>query len=180
MLELAGEIADGVLMMVGSAPGAVAWALEHVDAGLARAGRTRADCRLMLVCTACVDDDRQRAIELMRPCAAGIYRHAHATQLFERAGLAPPEKPPSYVDPYPDLGHAVDWEAAKRVSSFVSDAATETMVMLGSGAEVAERTQALIDLGLDAIWWRDQATWTRPDALRRGLVEEVLPRLRNV
>ncbi len=177
MLELAGEIADGVLIMVGSAPGAVSWALEHVDVGLTRAGRSREDIRRMLVCTACVDADKERAIDLMRPCAAGIYRHGHAATLFERAGLAPPAAVPNYTDPYPDLGHAVDWEEAKRVSSFVSDAATESMVMLGSGEEVAARTQALIDLGLDAIWWRDQATWTRPDALRRGLVEEVLPRL---
>src|SRR5207244_11140526 len=38
MLEMAGEIADGVLINVGSAPGAVAWALERLSAGLQGAG----------------------------------------------------------------------------------------------------------------------------------------------
>ena len=33
------------------------------------------------------------------------------------------------------------------------------------------------DLDIDAIWWRDHGTWARPDALMRGVVEEVLPRL---
>ena len=51
------------------------------------------------------------------------------------------------------------------------------MNALGSGEEVAERVQVLSDLDIDAIWWRDHGTWERPDALMKGLVEEVLPRL---
>lgn len=181
MLQLAGEIADGVLIMVGAAPGTVAWALEQVEAGMARAGRQRHEVRRILVVNACVDADRERAIDLMRPCAAALCRHRHADVLFGRAGMnAPPARPDNAgPDPYPDLGHAVDWEEAKRVSSFVPDAAVEAMVALGSGAEVAERAQALIECDIDAIWWRDEATWTRPDALMQGLSTEVLPRLRR-
>jgi hypothetical protein len=41
MLALAGEVADGVLISVGAAPGAVAWALQHLEAGMRRAGRQR-------------------------------------------------------------------------------------------------------------------------------------------
>ena len=41
MLQLAGEIADGVLIMVGAAPGTVAWALAQIDLGMQRAGRQR-------------------------------------------------------------------------------------------------------------------------------------------
>ena len=37
-LELAGEIADGVILLVGLFPEALAWALEHVDRGAARRG----------------------------------------------------------------------------------------------------------------------------------------------
>ena len=72
MLALAGEIADGVLIHVGAAPGAVAWALERIDAGMAAAGRAREEVRRIVVVTACIDDDRERAIEHMRPCAAGL------------------------------------------------------------------------------------------------------------
>ena len=52
------------------------------------------------------------------------------------------------------------------------------MVALGSAAEVADCARALIDEDIDAIWWRDEATWTRPDALLEGLSTDVLPLLR--
>jgi 5,10-methylenetetrahydromethanopterin reductase len=180
MLELAGEVADGVLIFVGAAPGAVAWALEHVDIGVARAGRKREDVKRMLVLVTNVDADRERAIEQMRPAAAALCRHRHAPLLFERAGLPPPPaRPQGLKDPYPDLGHAMDWEEAKRVSAHVPDRAVEAMVALGSGDEVADRVKELVGLGLDAVWFRHEGTWERPDKLLRGLATEVLPRLRN-
>jgi len=180
MLQLAGEIADGVLIMVGAAPGTVAWALEQVQIGMDRAGRRRDEVQRMLVVTARVDAERRRAIDEMRPCAAGLCRHAHAGIMFERAGLPPPpERPEGLPVPYPDLGHAVDWGLAKQVSAWVPDEAVEALVALGSGAEVAERAQALLALDIDALWFRDEGTWARPDALLRGLAEEVLPRLRQ-
>jgi 5,10-methylenetetrahydromethanopterin reductase len=179
MLELAGAIADGILIHVGAAPGAVAWALQHVEAGMQRAGRQRHEVQRILVVQAMIDENKARAIAHMRPCAAGFYRHSHADTLFQAAGLTrPPALPAALPRPYPDLGHAVDWEEARRVSAFVSDEAVEAMLCVGSGAEVAAKAQALAALDLDAIWWRDEASYTRPDALLQGLEKAVLPRLR--
>jgi 5,10-methylenetetrahydromethanopterin reductase len=179
MLEMAGEIADGVLISVGAAPGAVAWALERIEAGVQRAGRQRHEVRRIVVVQAMVDDNKARAIDHMRPCVAGHYRHGHARELLRLAGLPePPAVTGSFPRPYPDLGHAVDWEEAKRASTFVSDAAVEAMVCVGSGAEIADRVGALAALDIDAIWWRDEGSYSRPDALLRGLEKEVLPRLR--
>jgi 5,10-methylenetetrahydromethanopterin reductase len=177
MLAQAGRIADGVLIHVGAAPEAVAWALEHLEAGMAEAGRSREEVQRILVITACVDNDRARAIEHMRPAAAGLCRHRHANILFGRAGVEVPVIPADYVDPYPDMGHAVDWEEAKRAAAYVPDDAVEVSIALGSGAEVADRVRSLEALDIDAIWWRDEATWTRPDALMQGLASEVFPRL---
>lgn len=179
MLALAGEIADGVLMHVGAAPGTVAWALEQVNAGMQRAGRQRHEVRRIVVVPAMVDDNKARAIDHMRPCAAGFYRHPHARTLMQAAGLtAPPELPGALPRPYPDLGHAVDWQEAKRVSAFVADATVEAMLFVGSGAAIAEKVQALAALDIDAIWWRDEASYTRPEALLQGLEKAVFPRLR--
>ena len=179
MLELAGEIADGVLIQVGAAPGTVAWALDRIQAGMQRAGRQRHEVQRMVVVSAMVDDDKARAIAHMRPCAAGFYRHGHARDLLRLAGLPePPTLPGPFPRLYPDLGHAVDWEEAKRVTAFVSDAVVETMLMVGAGAEVADKAFALAALDIDAIWWRDAGTYTRPDTLLRGLEKAVLPRLR--
>ena len=176
MLALAGEIADGVLIHVGAAPEAVAWALARVEAGMDAAGRAREEVRRIVVVTACIDDDRERAVDHMRPCAAGLCRHRHAGMFFP--GIEIPARPADYVEPYPDLGHAVDWEAAKRATAYVPDAAVEACVALGSPDEVAERVRALAALDIDAIWWRDEATWTRPDTLMERLAAEVLPRFR--
>ena len=179
MLAQAGRIADGVLIHVGAAPEAVTWALEHLEVGMAEAGRGRDEVQRILVITACIDDDRERAINQMRPCAAGLCRHRHANVLFGRAGVEVPIIPTDYVDPYPDMGHAVDWEEAKRAASYVPNDAVEVSIALGSGAEVAERVRALQALDIDAIWWRDEATWSRPDALMQGLVDEVFPQLKG-
>jgi 5,10-methylenetetrahydromethanopterin reductase len=179
MLELAGEIADGVLIQVGAAAGTVAWALQRIQAGMQRAGRQRHEVQRIVVVTAMVDDDKARAIAHMRPCAAGFYRHGHARDLLRLAGLPEPAPLPGpFPTLYPDLGHAVDWEEAKRVSAFVSDKVVEAMLCVGSGAEVADRAGALAALDIDAIWWRDEATYTRPDTLLRALTRDVLPRLR--
>jgi len=176
-LQLAGEIADGVLIMVGAHPGCIQWALEHVETGMARAGRDRSEVSRTLVITACVDDNRQRAIDLMRPCVGNLCRHRFVDELFDRAGLAVPELPDNIPQPYPDLGHAVDWEEAKRVTAWIPDEVVAAMNALGSGSEVAERVAALIDCDIDAIWWRDHGTWEHPNSLFRGLVDEVFPRL---
>ncbi len=173
MLALAGEIADGVLIHVGAAPAAVAWALGRIEDGMKAAGRSRAEVKRIVVVTACVDDDRARAIEHMRPCAAGLCRHRHADLLF--GGVEVPAIPEGLTEPYPDLGHAVDWDAARRYSSFVPDAAVEASVVLGSPDEVADRARALAALDIDGIWWRDEATWTRPDTLMTRLAHDVLP-----
>jgi 5,10-methylenetetrahydromethanopterin reductase len=60
MLELAGELADGVIMMVGVAPAMVRAAILHVHTGARRAGRDPAAVRLVLW-TACLVSDRSPA-----------------------------------------------------------------------------------------------------------------------
>lgn len=179
MLELAGEIADGVLISVGTAPGVVAWAIQHIEAGMQRAGRQRHEVQRIIVAPAMIDDNKARAIDHMRPAAAGIYRHRHALTMLQAAGLPePPKLTGNMPRPYPDLGHAVDWEEAKRVSAFVPDAGVEAMVLVGSASEVADKVQALAALDIDAIWWRDEASYTRPDALLERVRKDLMPRLR--
>lgn len=174
-LQTAGEIADGVLVMVGAAPGVVAWALEQVEVGMHRAGRSRDEVKRFIVVTACVDDDEQQALNMLRPQTAMLYRHGASRTLLERAGLQMPETLPELPNLYPDLGHAVDWEAAMAATRYIPDEAVRAMMAAGSATTVTGYAQALIELDIDAIWWRDYASYTRPDALIKALSEEVLP-----
>jgi 5,10-methylenetetrahydromethanopterin reductase len=177
MLQMAGEIADGVLIQVGAAPATVQWALEQITIGMQRAGRLRHEVQRIVVVPACVDDNKARAIDRMRPCAAGLYRHRHATTLLQAVGLSVPSALPAYPRPYPDLQHAVDWEEAKRAVSFVPDEAVEALVAVGPASAVVEHAQALAALDIDALWWRDEASYTRPDALLQALAQDVLPHI---
>jgi 5,10-methylenetetrahydromethanopterin reductase len=179
MLQLAGEIADGVLIQVGAAPGTVAWALEQVEIGMQRAGRQRHEVARLLVITARVDADKPRALDHMRPSAAGMYRHQHAKILLETAGLSVPASLPAYPRPYPDLSHAVDWEEAKRATTFVPDEAVEALLAVGSAEDIIERVRALAALDIDAIWWRDEVSYAHPVDLAEALSQEVLPHVRE-
>ncbi|MGH3097575.1 MAG: LLM class flavin-dependent oxidoreductase [Streptosporangiales bacterium] len=57
LLELAGEVADGVMMLVGLHPDAVAAAREHVRKGAKRAGRDPADLTEILIVPIAVGPD---------------------------------------------------------------------------------------------------------------------------
>jgi 5,10-methylenetetrahydromethanopterin reductase len=70
VLELAGEIADGVI--VGNVATREGWtyALDRIAAGAARAGRDVGELRLTAWLYACVADDEDEALEAIRPMAA--------------------------------------------------------------------------------------------------------------
>ncbi len=70
MLELAGTVADGVI--VGNVATAEGWeyALGRVAAGAERAGRDPAEVRLTAWLYACVADDEDAALDAIRPMAA--------------------------------------------------------------------------------------------------------------
>jgi 5,10-methylenetetrahydromethanopterin reductase len=70
MLELAGELADGVIVGNVATPRGWAYALDRIAAGAASAGRTLEDVRLTAWLYACVADDEQQALEAIQPMAA--------------------------------------------------------------------------------------------------------------
>jgi 5,10-methylenetetrahydromethanopterin reductase len=91
MLELAGELADGVIMMVGIRPAMVRAAIAHVHAGAGRAGRDPAAVRLVLW-TACLvsDDSPGAAVEAVKAnvARAVLRRLPLAVEGLESTGLA--------------------------------------------------------------------------------------------
>ena len=61
MMELAGEVADGALMLVGLHPAAVGAARRRLEAGAQRAGRDLTDFRTIYIVPMTVDEDGRRA-----------------------------------------------------------------------------------------------------------------------
>ncbi|MCA9858650.1 MAG: LLM class flavin-dependent oxidoreductase [Thermomicrobiales bacterium] len=67
MLELAGEIADGVVLTGFSPPAYVAWAVEHVAAGAARAGRNLSELDIIVMVATRITDEIASATEELKP-----------------------------------------------------------------------------------------------------------------
>jgi 5,10-methylenetetrahydromethanopterin reductase len=70
VLELAGALADGVIVGNVATPEGWAYALERIEAGAARAGRDREAVRLTAWLYASVSDDEGQALDAIRPMAA--------------------------------------------------------------------------------------------------------------
>jgi alkanesulfonate monooxygenase SsuD/methylene tetrahydromethanopterin reductase-like flavin-dependent oxidoreductase (luciferase family) len=68
-LDLAGQVADGVILAEFSAPAYIAWAQEQIAAGKRAAGRSF-DHSLAVYAIACVDTSAARACARMRPLVA--------------------------------------------------------------------------------------------------------------
>jgi alkanesulfonate monooxygenase SsuD/methylene tetrahydromethanopterin reductase-like flavin-dependent oxidoreductase (luciferase family) len=74
ILRLAGELADGVILQVAE-PGVVAWAIGHVESGLAAAGRARTGFEVVVAAPSYLSPDRERALARVRGFPATLSNH---------------------------------------------------------------------------------------------------------
>lgn len=77
MLRLAGAIADGVILMGAANPDLTTWQLAQVADGAAEAGRTLDDLTVDLWFTISLSEDRDRALDDVRPWAVSQARWFH-------------------------------------------------------------------------------------------------------
>src|SRR5262245_24154764 len=103
MLELAGELADGVIIQVGIHRACIEWALGHIRRGAVRAGRDPAKIDIVCSTFAAVSDDRRLAIDRARPLTAWFY--AVAPELVEISGVRVGQRRPARPV-FPDISHA--------------------------------------------------------------------------
>ena len=77
-IEVAGEVADGVLLQVGVHPGSVEVARQHLEAGARRAGRNPEDIEMILCATTTIMNNQQEAREAARPlCVQRLVEKSH-------------------------------------------------------------------------------------------------------
>jgi 5,10-methylenetetrahydromethanopterin reductase len=111
-IELAGEIADGVLLMVGYQPGIIAAALECLERGAKRSGRHLDDLEIIWAVRTGIALSTAEAQRQARPIAVhwGILRWG--AHWLKDAELNLPELavPEAVWKIYPDLSHAANWE----------------------------------------------------------------------
>ncbi|MCY3621073.1 MAG: LLM class F420-dependent oxidoreductase [Gammaproteobacteria bacterium] len=140
MLELAGEIADGVILNFVT-PSDVAHAKRRVAAGAARVGRDLAGFELMVFFRATVTDDYEEVREryqreLFTYVMAPVYQ-----RMFAREG-------------YGDACREIQalWRAGERQRALdsIPPALIRERTLIGSATDIRHRLQAYADAGVDS------------------------------
>jgi 5,10-methylenetetrahydromethanopterin reductase len=145
MLELAGEVADGVIIMVGVAEPMVRAAIERIHAGAAAAGRDPATIDLVLW-TACAVSDR--APEAARAAVRANVARASIRKL-------PLSLSPTHSVVVERIRGAYDYAYHSNPRAPHADLVPDTLVgdfaVAGTSEECADRLRLLTKLPLSAI-----------------------------
>ena len=182
-MELAGEIADGVLLLVGFNRALVQNALDHVERGAKRSGRRVEDLEIIWavrVGTAATTAEARRAA---RPIAVH-WALRWEGEYLERAGIRWPKVtvPDAVKNIYPDLAHAPDWEVAIAATSFVPDDVVaevcDALGLVGTPQYCAERIAEMTQLGARNIYLMPFETFALPEPEIRAFRDVVFPHLR--
>ena len=141
-LELAGEIADGVILLVGLFPEALAWALEHIDRGAAKADRPRP--HIAVFAYGAIDEDEDAALESARSIAAWFPKTA--PHICELGGLSA------------DLTEQVrgryaggEFQEAEAAARLLPDDFVRRVALAGNGDQAKERIRAVLGAGADSV-----------------------------
>ncbi len=179
-LRLAGEIADGVILLSGVAPTALERATRLVAEGVAASGRQPEEVSLTVSAYCHVTDDVERDAQRLKPICAAIAQNGGG-EFLRTAGID--IDVPARVDGvYPDLVHAEDWaRAVELCGRWVSDADAvrfaESFCLFGSGEHIATRLAETQRAGATSVFLQHVGSYDAPTELMRGVGREVLPRL---
>jgi len=140
MLQLGGEIGDGVLLSGGCSPGYIEKCIGEIAQGAAKAGKSSNKVDVAGFVTAAVSNDRHEAIEANKLFLAYIFRNTHHAENIRLGG--------GKVD-QEGLAAAVakrDWEAAKK---FITDELVHAHSVAGTPADCRAQLEAFVKGGLN-------------------------------
>ncbi|MGY1805814.1 LLM class flavin-dependent oxidoreductase [Blastococcus sp. SYSU D00669] len=178
-LRLAGEVADGVILLSGVAPALLADAAARVAEGAAAVGRT-GGTPMTVSAFCCVTDDVERDARQLKPICAQIAQGGGARALaIAGIEVQTPERLP---DVYPDLVHAEDWdEAVRACDPVVSDEAVVAFArefcLFGTAEEIVKRLDAVAAVGATSVFLQHVGSYTLPEELMERWGAEVAPLL---
>jgi len=160
ILQLSGRIADGVIVLVGTAPHFIEAALETIEVGAKESGRTRNDLHIVLWTPTAIGDDRTEARDLVR---------AHVSRVAIRplpAKVEPAlEKAIDRIrDSYNYYEH-MDTEASH--ADLVPDELVDLFALAGTRDECAQRLKEIESLGIDQV---SIVPFVRPGQSREGTI----------
>ena len=181
-IEVAGEVADGVLLQVGIHPASVEVARRHLGIGAKRAGRNPDDLEIILCATTIILDDQQAAREAARPlCVQRLMEESHAPYLHA-AGIdaGDLEIPRAALDElYPDIPHAEDWEKAKELCAFLPGDILAQMCdaigLIGTPEYCAQQLSRAEVQGIKHLYLMTAETYQFPQREMQAFRETIFP-----
>ena len=182
-IEVAGEVADGALLMIGLHPKAVELARHHLAVGAQRAGRNPDDVKLILTATTIIQDDQQEAREIARPLCVQRLMEDYQARWLRASGVEPGELdiPKELWELYPDVPHAEDWERAKKLCAFLPDDILahicDTIGLIGTPEHCAQRIAQAEAAGIDHLYLMTGETYEFPHRELRAFQDEIFPAL---
>jgi 5,10-methylenetetrahydromethanopterin reductase len=177
MLELAGEVADGAILLLGVSPECLNWAREHLEIGGRRAGR-RLDGFEVVCGTFCYPSDTYSdAVDHIRPIAA-TFMIDHGPVLAQAGIKIPPNIDMEGL--YPDVIHAEDWDRAiektrKWMPYYLAVEFAEKFCLLGTPRQIAEKLLRISAHGFCRNFYvRGVSTYRYPTEVAKAF-REVIP-----
>jgi 5,10-methylenetetrahydromethanopterin reductase len=147
-LRMAGGVADGVFMRVGTHRANIARTIDAIRAGAADRGRDPASVRLGAIFHTVLVDEPARALLMAKSIAAGYYEYSPA--LFEAPGFAwagpDPERLKRERNVWPDFHHASDLEGSGRVVDFLSAEVAEGFALRGGPAQIVDQLVTVLEM----------------------------------
>lgn len=142
-LELAGRIADGVILLAGLHPDGITFALEHIDRGVAAGGRSQRP-HVTVFAYGAIDEDEQAAIAAARTIAAWFPQTAPVH--CRLAGLSQ-----EIIDQVRGSYAGGEFQEAARAAGALPVDFVKRMALAGGRDEAREHLRTLAGLGVDSV-----------------------------
>jgi 5,10-methylenetetrahydromethanopterin reductase len=141
MMEMAGEHADGVIMLSGATPETIEFGLSHLRVGLSRSRRSFDDIDAAWGAATVVDDERKTALDQTRLMAAWYANHS--VQYAVQAGA-----PATVIDSMRGKDPGTNLHEARDAAALATDDVVDRLALAGNPVYIVERIGAARDLGI--------------------------------
>ncbi|KAA9162676.1 LLM class flavin-dependent oxidoreductase [Amycolatopsis acidicola] len=142
-LELAGRIADGVVLLAGLHPDGISYALEHIDRGVDQAGRGKRP-EITVFGYGAIDEDEEVALAAGRTIAAWFPMTAPV--YCELAGLSP-----DLVAKVRERYAGGEFQEAAQAAALLPEDFVRRMSLSGNKSAAREHIRTLEKLGVDSM-----------------------------
>lgn len=180
-LACAGEIADGVITLAGTAPVALTQSIGRAREGAQAIGRDPTEIDFCVGTFCHLTDDLERDARLLKPVCCTIAQIG-GQEFLRLAGIDLPD-PGRIEGVYPDMTHAEDWDlavqlAARYVTDDMAARFARTFCLFGTPDDVVAGIESAVQAGATSFYLRHVGNYSLPYGLMEGFAHDVLPRVR--